>query len=105
MLLAIVCALSERVILPFEMNPALKTRRVFGIPHEKLFMTNRTDNDGARRLNCSRCGVEFGCNPRGSCWCKEQTLRLPMPVAGEDCLCPECLRKEAQKGAQPSLRA
>jgi hypothetical protein len=58
-------------------------------------MTNRTDGNGARRLICSRCGAEFGCDPVGPCWCKEESARLPMPVAGEDCLCSECLRKAA----------
>jgi hypothetical protein len=57
-------------------------------------MTNRTDSD-ARRLACSRCGTEFGCNPLGECWCKEETLRLPLPLADEDCLCRDCLRMAA----------
>ncbi|WP_456744514.1 cysteine-rich CWC family protein [Bradyrhizobium sp. USDA 4354] len=49
----------------------------------------------ARRLTCSRCGSEFGCDPSGNCWCAEETARLPMPIEGEDCLCRECLRKAA----------
>jgi ribosomal protein S14 len=48
-----------------------------------------------RRLACSRCGTEFGCDLSGHCWCAEETARLPMPVKGEDCLCRECLRKAA----------
>jgi hypothetical protein len=69
--------------------------------HEKLFMTNWTDNGDARRLRCSRCATEFGCNPAGACWCKDEALRLTMPAAGEDCLCRDCLRKAAE--ASPSL--
>jgi len=52
-----------------------------------------------RRLACSRCGAEFACDPQGACWCKEETARLPLPVAGEDCLCPNCLRKAAEQPA------
>ncbi|MDD1537774.1 MULTISPECIES: hypothetical protein [unclassified Bradyrhizobium] len=48
-----------------------------------------------RRLVCSRCGTEFGCDLSGNCWCAEEVAKLPMPVAGEDCLCRECLRKAA----------
>jgi len=77
------------------MNAALKTRRISRLLHEKLFMTNPTDYAGARRLNCSRCGSEFGCDPLSACWCKDEALRLPMPLASEDCLCRECLRKAA----------
>jgi hypothetical protein len=64
-------------------------------------MTNRLENPPARRLACSRCGTEFACNPAGACWCAEETAKLPMPVAGEDCLCRDCLR---QMAAQVSSR-
>jgi hypothetical protein len=50
----------------------------------------------ARRLVCSGCGTEFGCDLSGNCWCAEETARLPMPVQGGDCLCRECLRKMAE---------
>jgi hypothetical protein len=60
-------------------------------------MTNRTESITFRRLVCSRCGAAFDCDPAGSCWCKDESFRLPMPVAGEDCLCPECLRKAARQ--------
>ncbi|WP_439371072.1 cysteine-rich CWC family protein [Bradyrhizobium sp. PMVTL-01] len=52
-----------------------------------------------RRLICSRCGSEFGCDLSGDCWCAEETERLPMPVKGEDCLCRACLRKAAEASA------
>ncbi|CUU21638.1 cysteine-rich CWC family protein [Bradyrhizobium barranii] len=54
-----------------------------------------------RRLACSRCGTEFGCDLSGNCWCAEETARLPMPVKGEDCLCRECLRKAAAEARSP----
>jgi hypothetical protein len=44
---------------------------------------------------CARCGAAFVCEPAGDCWCKHEPMRLPMPMAGETCLCAECLRKAA----------
>jgi hypothetical protein len=64
-------------------------------------MTNRQESrtkspaQQPRRLACSRCGTEFGCDLSGNCWCAEETAKLPMPVKGEDCLCRDCLRKAA----------
>jgi hypothetical protein len=54
------------------------------------------------QIGCSRCGARFVCDPAGDCWCKALP-RLPMPPAGETCLCPDCLRKalEAAARAQP----
>jgi hypothetical protein len=67
-------------------------------------MTNRLENLLPRRLACSGCGTEFNCSPAGPCWCGEETARLPMPVAGEDCLCRDCLRKAAaQSGNHTAL--
>jgi hypothetical protein len=60
-------------------------------------MTDRTESFAFRRLACSRCGTEFECNPGGECWCADESFRLPMPVAGEDCLCRECLREAAEQ--------
>ena len=57
-------------------------------------MTDRTETSAFRRLACSRCGAEFECNPGGDAGVRMR-FRLPMPVAGEDCLCRECLRKAA----------
>ncbi|MGT2503829.1 cysteine-rich CWC family protein [Bradyrhizobium guangxiense] len=54
-----------------------------------------------RRLACARCGAEFACDLSGNCWCAEETAKLPMPVAGEDCLCRECLRKAAEAARSP----
>jgi hypothetical protein len=55
----------------------------------------------SRRIVCSGCGAQFGCNPKGPCWCADEVFRLPMPVDGGDCLCPACLRQAAadQAGA------
>jgi hypothetical protein len=53
-----------------------------------------------RLLACARCGVAFECGSEvGACWCAAEDFRLPMPAAGsgEDCLCPACLRKAAQR--------
>jgi hypothetical protein len=56
-------------------------------------MTNRTEPVAlSRRLACSACGAEFGCDLSGQCWCAEESVKLPMPVAGGDCLCRDCLR-------------
>jgi hypothetical protein len=61
-------------------------------------MTNRTQTVIApkRRLTCSGCGIEFGCDLSGQCWCAEETAKLPMPTAGGDCLCRDCLRASAR---------
>ena len=54
-----------------------------------------------RRLACARCGTAFECGSAGAdgtCWCMDESYRLPMPEAGAgDCLCPACLRAEAAK--------
>jgi len=60
-------------------------------------MTNRLEIAPARRLACSGCGAEFGCNPAGGCWCAEEDFRLAMPTDASDCLCPDCLRKLAKQ--------
>jgi hypothetical protein len=53
-----------------------------------------------RRLACARCGATFECASAGGCWCAAEPYRLPMPdAAGEDCLCPACLRKAAAERA------
>ena len=53
------------------------------------------------KIRCTRCGAEFGCDPAGDCWCKEETRRVPMPASdAESCLCPKCLRALAN-GARP----
>jgi hypothetical protein len=62
-------------------------------------MTNRLENQPSRRLACSGCGTEFGCNPQGPCWCSEESFLLPMPRDGGDCLCADCLRKLAGQDA------
>jgi len=47
-------------------------------------------------IRCSKCGAEFACDPAGACWCKDETVRLPMPTgAATSCLCPTCLRATA----------
>ncbi|QUS41198.1 hypothetical protein RPMA_21890 [Tardiphaga alba] len=74
-------------------------------------MTNRTgtqteDSAAAlsRRLTCSACGAEFGCDLSGNCWCAEEPAKLPMPTTGGDCLCRDCLR-EAAAAHERSKRA
>jgi hypothetical protein len=63
-------------------------------------MTNRKETLPSRQVNCSACGTTFGCNPAGPCWCAEETVRLPMPEDGADCLCPACLRRLAHEQQQ-----
>ncbi|NOJ47230.1 cysteine-rich CWC family protein [Bradyrhizobium archetypum] len=62
-------------------------------------MTNRLKNQSSRRLACEACGTEFGCNLSGPCWCNDEAFRMPLPVDGNDCLCPDCLRKLAMQRA------
>jgi len=51
---------------------------------------------GPQRIVCVRCEAAFGCDPAGDCWCRHEDVRLPMPAAGERCLCPDCLRAAAE---------
>jgi primosomal protein N' len=81
------------------MNPTLKTGK-----SSRTIMTNRKGYSSARRLACSRCGTAFSCDPEGDCWCKEETIRLPMPIEGEDCLCRECLSKMVERAASAAAR-
>jgi len=67
-------------------------------------MTKRPENPSARRLACSACGTVFDSSPGGECWCAEETLGLPMPVEGEDCLCRACLRKAAAQMPESGSR-
>jgi hypothetical protein len=67
-----------------------------------------TAADATRTLVCERCGAPFGCTSNGeadSCWCSEETFRLPVPLPDGvgpygDCLCPSCLA-----GVAAELRA
>ena len=86
-----VCSVAQTIV-PFGMNPTLKHGY-----SSRTIMTNRKGYSSERRLACSRCGTTFACNPEGDCWCKEETIRLPIPAAGEDCLCRECLRKMTEQ--------
>ncbi|TXJ10202.1 MAG: hypothetical protein E6Q28_14425 [Afipia sp.] len=52
---------------------------------------------GQRTLNCARCGTLFSCDLSGHCWCMDEAAKLPMPAKGEDCLCRDCLRAEAER--------
>nr|WP_249780899.1 cysteine-rich CWC family protein [Bradyrhizobium sp. dw_78] len=56
-------------------------------------------SEGSRRIVCSGCGAEFDCSLAGPCWCTDESFRLPMPVDGGDCLCPDCLRQAASGAA------
>ena len=44
---------------------------------------------------CHQCQNKFDCNPH-NCWCAELPKIIPIKD-GEDCLCPECLKKEIAK--------
>ena len=56
-----------------------------------------------RALTCPQCGTAFTCDLSGHCWCMDETMRLPMPLDGEDCLCPDCLRAAAKSEASPPV--
>ena len=59
-------------------------------------MNNWLGSEAARRLACHRCGTAFTCTGNEARWCAEEAVRLPMPRAGEDCLCRDCLRSTAE---------
>jgi hypothetical protein len=54
----------------------------------------------SRRLTCSGCGAEFTCGLSATCWCADESFRLPMPGDNADCLCPDCLRRAAARAAE-----
>ena len=57
-----------------------------------------------RSLVCGRCGTAFNCGSAGadgSCWCMDESYRLPMPdTAAGDCLCPACLQQKASQARE-----
>jgi hypothetical protein len=59
----------------------------------RAVQTTGIESDATRRLTCVQCGVHFDCALDGTCWCAHESVRLPMPAAGNDCLCPGCLRE------------
>ena len=81
-------------IARFDVNPGLVPRQDVASS-----MTDRMETQSSRRLACEACGTEFGCNLSGPCWCGDEAFRMPMPVDGSDCLCPDCLRKLAKQHA------
>jgi hypothetical protein len=75
-------------------------------------MTNRTEIPNLRSISCSGCGTVFSCSLGETCWCMDESVRLPMPAAAvsgdqdesqdclcQDCLCRDCLRKIADQRA------
>ncbi|WP_037364444.1 cysteine-rich CWC family protein [Nakamurella lactea] len=59
------------------------------------------DTGGTRTLRCARCGATFFCRPAGNCWCATESLRLPVPADGQDCLCRACLQQVALDADDP----
>ena len=45
-----------------------------------------------RKKTCPRCNSLFSCYT-GNCWCNELPQIMPLND-NEDCLCPDCLKKE-----------
>ena len=49
---------------------------------------------------CEACGVEFGCEPTGNCWCFAETVPAEtlaeVQERYERCLCPACLRSAVE---------
>jgi hypothetical protein len=60
-----------------------------------------------RETVCARCNAAFVCGAGhdGRCWCADEAYRAPMPLsAGEDCLCPSCLRAQAAQSEAETSR-
>jgi HAD superfamily hydrolase (TIGR01509 family) len=62
-------------------------------------MTNQTASPAPRNLVCEGCGAPFTCDVAGDCWCMAEPAALPLPTAGGDCLCRDCLRKARDAAA------
>ncbi len=78
-----------------------------------------TTTAAATTITCVECGRTWTCDPAGACWCKDLSLRLPMPAptaapasapasalasGGTACLCPckMAALAEGRKPEQPS---
>ena len=46
---------------------------------------------------------DFECNPTGSCWCKEEEYKLPIPDNSELCYSPREIKKIIKKAWLLSL--
>ena len=73
-------------------------RAQFGSAMSAMSLDSSAAQPPARRLACARCGTTFDCGLGGDCWCAALPYRVPLTDAGrgEDCLCPNCLRKAAE---------
>lgn len=57
-----------------------------------------------RTLACAVCGSGFSCTLNGDCWCGEEAIRLPLPLADAglaDCICRACLQGFAGMSPAP----
>ena len=63
----------------------------------QAMILSTSEPSSQRRIVCARCGMTFDCGAgTNHCWCADEAYRMPMPAAGEDCLCPTCLRAAAR---------
>ena len=49
------------------------------------------------KVRCPVCDTEFTCGsdgPEGACWCSKLP---PMPLTGDRCFCPKCLKKRLEE--------
>jgi len=66
----------------------------------KLLKTIKAIAGGGRDLKCEACGNEFVCGASlKGCWCSEVPLnkddRSTLKAKFSDCLCKDCLEKQA----------
>ena len=57
--------------------------------------------DDKKLKRCPSCGNFFTCHTDGDCWCHNYNItqknRMIILNKYDDCLCPDCLKKYAEK--------
>ncbi len=61
-----------------------------------------------RQISCAICDSSFACTLDRTCWCGEEPVRLPLPLAEvnlSDCICRSCLQGIAALAPEPWPKA
>ena len=50
------------------------------------------------KIQCYKCKKNMECNPKGTCWCKNLSYKIPKKniEKNKKCLCEECLKEKLE---------